>query len=286
MQDLRQADRAVQEFSAESARDGGLRAWPRMACTLWMARGLVWRLALREITVRYRNTLLGPLWVLLTPLATAAVMTLLASQRVLDVSAAPFAYPAFVLWNVAVWQLFAATVSGATSGLAEARAMVTRVRFTREALVIAAAGPALVDFCVRLLLVAAAFAWYGIAPGPSLLLVPPLLLALLLLALGFGFVLSLANLVTRDVAGLLGIALTFGMLLAPVLYPPPVAMPLSLVNVLNPVSPLLIETQDLVAGEALSRPRHVFAGIGVALLVFLAGWRVFVLAMPRAAERA
>ena len=87
----------------------------------------------------------------------------------------------------------------------------------------------------------------------------------MLLALGFGFILAIANLVLRDTGNALGMALTVGMFLTPVLYPAPVRWPFFLVNVLNPLSPFVTATQDLIAIGYVSRPDNVGGG----MLVFV-----------------
>ena len=123
-------------------------------------------------------------------------------------------------------------------------------------------------------------------PAADSLLIVLLLLPLLLIALGIGFVLCIFNLVIRDAASVLGIALTVAMLLAPVLYAPPSGWPFALVNVLNPVSPFLIAAQGLLTGVAPGNGGALALATLFALLVFLLGWRLFSLALPRVLERA
>ena len=236
--------------------------------------------------MRSRQSLFGYVWMLVLPLLPVALFTALASYRVLDVGETALPYPLFALCNVTLWQLFAASLIAVTASLANAGSLVTRLEFPRECVLVAALGQPLLEFVVRVPLIAAAFAWYGIAPGVGTLLVLPLLVPLLLLALGLGFVLAIFNLVVRDAASVLGIALTIAMLLAPVLYAPPSSWPFALVNVLNPVGPFLVATQQLLAGEAPGNGvvlalASVFAG-----LVFVLGWRLFALALPRVLERA
>jgi lipopolysaccharide transport system permease protein len=160
---------------------------------------------------------------------------------------------------------------------------VTKVNFPREALVIAALGQPFFDFCVRLVPVVAVFIWYGVTPSWGIIFIPFVLMSVMLLALGLGFVLSIANLVIRDTGNALGTVLTIGMFLTPVLYPPPVRWPFFLVNLLNPLSPLLTATQDLIAGEILTRPEMFVTSSVLSLILALAGWRAFRVTIPRVA---
>lgn len=271
-------------YAADGAQ--GSRTWRSRILTLVAHRGVVWQLARRDLLVRSRQSLFGYAWMLVLPLLPVALFTALAGYRVLDVGETALPYPLFALCNVTIWQFFGGSLIAVTSSLANAGSLVTRLDFPRECVLFAALGQPMLEFLVRLPLVAAGFAWYGIAPGAGTLLLPLLLVPLLLLALGFGFVLAIFNLVMRDAASMLGIVLTVAMLLAPVLYAPPSGWPFALVNVLNPVSPFLVATQHLLAGGLPGNAQALAMATLFTVLVFLLGWRVFALALPRVLERA
>jgi lipopolysaccharide transport system permease protein len=257
-----------------------------MARDLWSTRELIRRLMARDIGARYRHSVLGYVWAILLPLATVALFTFLTSRRALPIGEPRLPYPLFALWSLAVWQLFATSLTATTQSLVNAGSLVTKASFPKEALVFAALGQPLFDFGIKVVLVVGVFAVYGEWPALGILLVPLVLAPILLYALGFGLLLSVANLVVRDVANLVSMLVTFGIFAAPVLYPPPVSYPFVLINVLNPLSPLLIATQDLITDGTLRQPETFLASSVLAILVFLVGWRVFRVVMPRVAERA
>ncbi len=264
----------------------GLGVWPIMLKELWDTRELIGRLALRDISTRYRQSLLGYLWAIIVPLITVAIFTFLTSKRVLPIGQPPLPYPVFALWSLIIWQLFAGVLSSCTQSLAAAGSLVTKMSFQKEALVIAAAGQPLFDFIIKLVLVIVVFTYYEVLPATQSVYIPLLLLPLMLLAVGLGFFFSIANLVIRDVGNVVGMIATFGMFAAPVLYPPPVTAPYFLVNILNPFSPILIASQDLIVHGELRHADLLWGAVVFAVLVFLVGWRVFRLVMRRIAERA
>jgi lipopolysaccharide transport system permease protein len=98
-----------------------------------------------------------------------------------------------------------------------------------------------------------------------------------------GFVLSITNLVIRDTGNALGMVLMVGMFLTPVLYPPPVRWPFFLVNILNPLSPLVTANQDLIATGSLTRPEMFAVACVLSLALTLGGWRAFRVTIPRVA---
>ncbi|MCB1865671.1 MAG: ABC transporter permease [Chromatiales bacterium] len=279
-------DETVYDASSHRQALWAVAGWRQMFVDLWQSRELIGRLAARDIAVRYRNAFLGLLWAVIVPLATVALFTFLTSKRVLPIGAPPIPYPAFALSSLIVWQLFGNTLAACTASLAGAGSLVTKSSFPKESLVFGAVGQPLLDFAIKLPLVAAAFLYYGVTPDWSIVLLPLILLPAILLATGLGFLFSIANLLTRDVGNLVGMFVTFGMFAAPVLYPPPVRAPFDLVNYLNPVSPTLIAVQDVLAHGAMQRPALFAAGAVFSLAVFLVGWRVFRVAIVRVAERA
>lgn len=273
-------------YTPDGLRRLGLRVWAIMAQQLWDSRELIWRLIYRDISVRYRQSILGYLWAVIPPIVTVAIFTYLTNYRVLPIGELPLPYPVYALWSLSLWQLFAGVLGAATHSLVGAGSLVTKINFPKEALVISAVGQPLFDYLVRLIPMAAVFVIYAVIPPWQILFIPLLLVPILLLALGIGFFLAILNLAVRDIGSLVGTVLTFGMFAAPVFYPPPIRAPFFLVNIVNPFSPLLIATQDLLAVGELRHGRLLVSACLFALMAFLVGWRLFHLTMPRVAERA
>jgi lipopolysaccharide transport system permease protein len=271
------------EYSPAGVKRNGANGWILMAKEIADNRRLIWLLVRRDISVRYRQSILGYVWAVLPPLLTVATFAFLNASRVIPIGNTRIPYVAFALWGLSVWQLFAGCLSACTASLVASGALVTKVNFPRETLVIAALGQPVFDFCVRFVPVIAVFVWYGTMPHWGVVFVPLLLLIVTLLALGFGFVLSIANLVFRDTSNALGMVLTVGMFLTPVLYPAPVRWPFFLVNALNPLSPFVTATQDLIAIGYISRPEMLAAACLFSFTLAFGGWRAFHVTIPRVA---
>jgi lipopolysaccharide transport system permease protein len=273
-------------YTSDAERERGMAVWRDMLADLWAARELLWRLAHRDLTVSYRQSLLGFLWALLMPLLTVMLFAYLSSMRLVPIGATLLPYPVYALWGVVLWQLFAATLSATTSSLANAGPLVTKVDFPKEVVVLSAVTRPLFEFAIKLLLVAVLMVIYDVSPGLSTWLLVPLVALTLAMALGIGLVLSLANLVVRDIGNLVGIVVMFGMFAAPVLYPPPQTEPFTLLVVLNPFSPLLMASHDLLAGNPVAHPELLGASALFALLCLGIGWRLFRVVIRRVTERA
>jgi lipopolysaccharide transport system permease protein len=172
-----------------------------------------------------------------------------------------------------------------TQSLVNAGSLITKVNFPREALVLAAFGISLFDFLLRVIVIALVFVAYGIAPAPTALALPLLLVPLSLLSVGMGLVFALLNGVLRDTAQMLSVLLPLWMLLTPVVYPMPQTDPDRTLTRLNPVAPFLATAQDLVCGSRLSDASGLVIACIISLTTFLLGWRLFHVTQPRIAER-
>lgn len=271
------------EYTPRGVRRNGEAGWRVMLRELSESRRLIWLLMLRDISVRYRQSILGYIWAVVPQIVTVGVFAFLHASRVLPIGGTRIAYVAYALWGISVWQLFAGCLSNCTTSLVSSGSLVTKVNFPREALVIAALGQPVFDFFVRLVPVITVFVWYDVVPSWGIVFVPLALLPVILMALGLGFVLSITNLVIRDTGNALGMVLAVGMFLTPVLYPPPVRWPFFLVNLLNPLSPLVTASQDLIADGFLTRPEMFVAASFLSLALALGGWRAFRVTIPRVA---
>lgn len=273
-------------YTPTGVRRNGMTGWRIMVNELVDSRRLIWLLILRDISVRYRQSVLGYVWAVIPQIVTVGAFAMLNAWRVVPMGKTGIPYVIYAAWGISVWQLFAGCLSACTTSLASSGSLVTKINFPREAVVIAAVGQPIFDFFVRLVPVIVVFIWYGFTPSWSVFFLPLALCPVIFLALGLGFVLSIANLAMRDIGNALGTALTIGMFLTPVLYPPPVRWPFTLINYLNPLSPLLTATQDVIAVGTLTRP-ETFAGACLfAAAVLLVGWRAFRVTILRAAAYA
>ena len=263
----------------------GWRVWRDMARELIQSRELMWRLFLRDLSARYRQSVFGYVWAVMPAIVTVVTFTYLKGSGTLPIGQTNMPYPAYVLLGMSVWQLFATGLTRTTQSLVQASAIITKINFARETLVLAAFGESIFNFLIRIVLIGVVFAWYGVVPAWTIIFVPFVLIPLALMTAGFGFILSIANGVFRDIGNSLMLVMTFAMFLTPVIYPPPTQWPKVLINYLNPVSPFIIATRDLTTIGTLSQPDGLFYASVAGLVVFLVAWRIFHLAMSRIAER-
>jgi lipopolysaccharide transport system permease protein len=185
---------------------------------LWKRRELVFFLALRDFKLRYTQAVLGAAWVLIQPLAGAAIFYGVFGQ-VLGVPSDGIPYLVFVYAGLAVWAYVSNAVEAAAESLAAHSALVTKVYFPRLAAPVAAVLPGLVDLAIALVVLGVLMAAYGVAPSVALVTLPLWILATIAITLAVGLWLSALNAQYRDVRYALSFLLQIWFFASPVVFP-------------------------------------------------------------------
>lgn len=184
---------------------------------LWEYRELLWFLSVRDIKVRYKQTVLGATWAVLQPLVTAVAFAIVFG-RVAKLPSEGVPYGIFALAGLVVWTFFASALGTASLSLVNDRHLVSKVYFPRLCVPISATMVFLVDLLVSCGVLAIAMIIYDTGGGWRILLAP----AYVLMAYGAGLGLSLwlAALATRhrDVKHVVPFLVQFGLFVTPVAY--------------------------------------------------------------------
>ncbi|MDB5311340.1 MAG: ABC-type polysaccharide/polyol phosphate export system, permease component [Gemmataceae bacterium] len=208
---------------------------------LWRFRELLFFFIWRDVKVRYRQTVLGVAWAVLQPVMMMAVFTVFFG-RLAGMPSAGLPYPLFALAGLLPWMFFATAVSTAGNSVVGAERLVTKIYFPRLAIPIAAVGVAAVDFCVAVGVLAVLMVWYGVVPGPGVLLAVPIAMTIGLAGFAFGTGLAALNVRYRDFRYVIPFLVQFWMFATPTVYMQPPADSAGVMSVLmwaNPVTGLI-----------------------------------------------
>lgn len=252
---------------------------------LLAARGLAWRLMVRDISAQYRQSLLGIFWAFIPPVVTAVGLTFAQNANIVNLGATDLPYPAYVMFSMVLWQAFAEALNSPLQEVTTARSMLAKINFPRETLILSGLGKVGFNFTIKFVLIVALFIWFQIPVSWSALLAPLALLHLILLGTAIGLVLAPLGALYGDVARMLTFGMGFWLLLTPVIYPVPREGVLATVVQLNPVTPLLVTTRELATGGGVSNPQGFWVASVLATVGVLVAWLVYRLAMPFVVER-
>lgn len=286
---------SITRYVASSRDRLTLAAWIMMFREISEYRELIYRLVVRNVTGQFRQSFLSYLWIILPPVATTVVFTVLQRARIVNITMPEdgMPYAIFALLGATFWGFFTQVVSMATNSISSAGMLVSKIYFPREILVLSAVGNAVVNLAIRMLVVALSFVLLGYAPHPACVWFCLLLIPLLMLGVGCGLFLAPVNVMMNDVSRMLEFAFQFGMFLAPTVYPTPVLetvdskwqVALYWMHQLNPVSHYLYALHELVEKGTLTFGAGLQASLILSVFVFFAGWRFFHAVEPLLAER-
>ena len=184
---------------------------------LWRYRELVVFYAVRDIKVRYKQTLLGVAWAVLQPALTMAVFSIFFG-RLAGVPSDGIPYPIFAYCGLVPWQLFAYALTQSSTRVVEDAQVITKVYFPRLIVPLASVIAGLVDFAIAFAALVAMMLYYGIQPGWTILALPLFTFLALMTALAVGLWLSALNVRYRDVRYTIPFLAQFWLFITPVAY--------------------------------------------------------------------
>jgi len=185
---------------------------------LWQFRDLMFALSIRDIKLRYKQTALGAIWVVLQPLMAAGILTFVFGT-VARVKTGPVPIFVFEYTMTAAWGLFNNVLSKAGGSLVGNTNLISKVFFPRLILPLSALPSSLLDFSISLVVLGGLLAYHHIVPGWGMLLMPLWLILLLAYAIGIGLVVTSLMVSYRDVAYMLPLATQILFYACPIVYP-------------------------------------------------------------------
>jgi lipopolysaccharide transport system permease protein len=186
---------------------------------LWRYHELLGFLVLRDVKLRYKQTVLGAAWAVIQPVMTMLVFTIFFGRFGGMSKNVEAAYAVFVYAALLPWQLFASAVNQAGNSLVNSAQLISKVYFPRLIIPISSVGSAVVDFGVSLVVMLGLMVWYGVPFTPALALVPVFLVGTIFTALGVGTLLAALVIEYRDFRHVLTFLTQLWMFASPVAYP-------------------------------------------------------------------
>jgi len=183
---------------------------------LWHYRELFLILAWRDISVRYKQTIIGILWAVIRPFLTMVVFTVIFGRIANLPSDGSAPYALMVFAGMLPWSLFSNALSEASNSLIANSNLIGKVYFPRLILPVATEVTAFIDFLISFLILVGLMCYYQFAPGWQVLLLPLFVIMALLASLGPGLWITALNVKYRDFRYLIPFLVQFGLYVSPV----------------------------------------------------------------------
>ena len=237
-------------------------------------RELLYFLVWRDVLVRYKQAAIGVAWVVLQPLLTMVVFTIIFGQFA-KLPSDGLPYPIFSFTALLPWNYFAQAISRSGISLVSNANLISKIYFPRLIVPISGALGPLVDFAISFIILLGMMAWYGIAPTWGVLALPFLTLLAVVTAVAVSLYLSALNVKYRDVGHAIPFLVQFWMYASPVVYSVSIIPPKwRLLYSLNPMVGVIEGFRWALLGK--ERPDYGVMAVGVVVAsVLLLGGLVY-----------
>ena len=232
---------------------------------LWAYRELLSVLTMRDIKVRYKQTVLGAAWAVIRPFLTMVIFSVVFGQLA-NMPSDGYPYPVFVYAALLPWTFFAGAISTSGQSLIGSSNLVSKVYFPRLIIPLSSVGAGLIDLLISTGILLLLMLWYGVGWTWHLLAVPLLLLAVVFAALGVGTLLSALTVSYRDFTHLTPFLVQIWMYVTPVIFPVTlVPERWQWLLYLNPMTGLVEGFRSAFLGKPFDP-----AGLGISCLITIA----------------
>jgi lipopolysaccharide transport system permease protein len=185
---------------------------------LWECRELLYFLVWREVKIRYKQTIMGAAWVILQPIITMAIFTVIFGY-IARFPSDGVPYPIFFYTALVPWTFFVSALGRGANSLVGDAQLIEKIYFPRLILPLSAVTSPLIDFAFGFLVLVILLLWYGISPAWGMLAVPLLILFAMLTALSVSLWLAPLNVRYRDVIQMVPFLIQIWMYASPIIYP-------------------------------------------------------------------
>jgi lipopolysaccharide transport system permease protein len=183
---------------------------------IWKFRELMYVLAWRDITIRYKQTIIGIAWVLLQPLLTMLVFTFIFNKIAKLPTEQNTPYALMVYSAILPWQLFSGSLLGASGSLIANSNLISKVYFPRMIIPFSSIFVSLIDFLVSLIILICLMIWYQFVPNWKILTLPLFVSMALLASIGPGLLIAALNIKYRDFRYVIPFVIQFGLYVSPI----------------------------------------------------------------------
>ena len=189
---------------------------------VWQYRGFILSNVKREFRIKYQNSILGAAWNVINPLSMIFVYTVIFSEIMrskLPNMDGHFSYSIYLCSGILTWGLFLEIITKSQNVFISNANLIKKINFPRLCLPITVVANALLNFSIVFGLFMIFLIFTGNFPGIVFLAIIPVLIILIMFAIGLGITLGLMNVFFRDIGQMLGIILQFWFWLTPIVYP-------------------------------------------------------------------
>ena len=248
-------------------------------------RELLVRMTMRDVVLRYKQSVMGFGWAIFMPLVNTVIFSVIFTRVAPIETGIP--YPLFAFCGFLCWNFFASSLRFAVTSLTSNANLVTKVYFPREIFPVSAVIVCLIDFAVGAVVLVLLMAYYGTPVAAALLFLPVVIAVQVAFTLGIALLLAMGNLFYRDVKYLFEVVITIWMFATAVVYPAHLlGGALERVVLANPMTPILEGYRAVLLRGEMPALVPFVAAATISVATLMVAWVAFHRAEFKFAENA
>lgn len=256
-----------------------------MFSDLISSRELAKRLFFRDVKAEYRQSLLGIIWAFITPLVNALVWIFLSMSGAVHIETDQLPYPLFVFIGTMLWSVFSDSINSPLVSTNGAKALISKINFPKEAILMTGFYKVMFNTLIKLVIIGLALIAFQINPGLQIIFGLGMVLFLMFLGHAIGVLITPIGMLYKDVGRAIPMVLSFAMYATPVVYQEMKNPFLSKLVNINPLTPIINSTRNLLTGYGWDQPMYLIGIFFVSIVIGLIGWIFYRVSIPIIVER-
>jgi lipopolysaccharide transport system permease protein len=236
-------------YTPESSLKNPLKLLKDIRYDLKIGKELAWRLAVRDISALYRQSILGIIWAFILPIAHTITWIFLNSSGIVAVGETDIPYPIYVFTGTMIWAIFMESVQMPLQKTTQSKNMLAKISVPSESIILSGVYQSLFNGIIKVILVIGALLILGIYPSWYIILFPIAFFSLILVGTTLGLLLTPIGMLYTDISKALPLVMQFLMYLTPVVYPMPSDGIAGTIVKYNFMTPIIITARDFLTAS-------------------------------------
>jgi lipopolysaccharide transport system permease protein len=238
-------------------------------------RDLFYFLVVRDIKVKYKQTVLGGLWAIIQPFFSMIVFTLFFG-KLAKMPSDDIPYPIFNYTAMVAWTYFATSITGSGNSLITEKNLISKVYFPRIIVPLSPVLASLLDFSIAFMVLIGMMIYFHIYPSVMILCVPFLVILMMFTASGVGMVLAALNAKYRDIRYTIPFLVQLWMFASPIVYPASlIPGRYRLIYALNPMTGVIEGFRSALLGTVAFPTSMILISMIASVILFTSGLLYF-----------
>ena len=252
---------------------------------MYKSRFLAKQLAIRDIKAQYRQSFLGIIWAFITPLTTALVWVILNKTGTVKLTDTGVPYPVYVFSGTLLWSILTDSINAPMMNTNAARGILSKINFPKEALIVSGVYKLISNSLIKIALLLSFLIIYGVGFHLTILLFPFALLGIVFFGTVVGLFITPLGMLYNDIGKIISLGLGFLMYATPVIYVIPKDGLLKTLMELNPLTPVILITRNLLTGQNIEYVMYYLIVIAACIPLFFIGLVFYRISIPILVER-